>query len=103
MTFFYGRREEPRRMSASRRPATSDATAAVVSAIVKEIRDALCISQEDWAHRAGVDRAYVGKVERAALNPTIYRLNRLLDAAGVSWREFGEALDVALAPRERSK
>jgi transcriptional regulator with XRE-family HTH domain len=78
------------------RAETRDATAAEVSAIIKAIRRRLNVSQERLAHQAGVDRTYVGKVERAILNATIYRINRLLGAAGVSWREFGEALDAAL-------
>jgi transcriptional regulator with XRE-family HTH domain len=73
-----------------------DATATEVSAIIKAIRRRLNVSQERLAHQAGVDRTYVAKVERAILNPTIYRMNRVLRAAGVSWREFGEALDAAL-------
>lgn len=73
------------------------ATAAVVSAIIKAIRRRLNVSQERLAHQAGVDRTYVAKVERAIVNPTIYRISRVLRAAGVSWREFGEALDAELA------
>jgi transcriptional regulator with XRE-family HTH domain len=73
-----------------------EATAAAVSAILKAIRRRLNVSQERLAHQAGVDRTYVAKVERAIFNPTIYRINRVLRAAGVPWREFGEALDAAL-------
>jgi hypothetical protein len=38
----------------------------------------------------------VGKVEQATLNATLFRLNRILRAAGMSWERFGEELDAAL-------
>lgn len=55
------------------------------------------ISQEALARLIEVDRTYVAKIERGILNPTIYRLNRLLSAMGISWEEFGRALDRELA------
>jgi transcriptional regulator with XRE-family HTH domain len=74
-----------------------EATSAIIAKILKAHRARLRISQEKLAHLADVDRTYVGKVERATLNPTIYRINRLLSAAGISWRDFGQTLDAELA------
>ena len=80
-----------------------EATSAIIAKILKAQRARLRISQEKLAHLADVDRTYVGKVERATLNPTIYRINRLLSAAGISWRDFGASLDAELAKVARKQ
>lgn len=77
----------------------AEATAEVVASLLREYRRQIGISQERLAHLAEVDRTYVGKVERGTMNPTIYRMNRLLSAAGIAWRDFGDALDTRLAER----
>ncbi|RWE84226.1 MAG: helix-turn-helix transcriptional regulator [Mesorhizobium sp.] len=41
------------------------------------------ISQDDLALSAGVERAYVGYLERAARNPTIITLEKIATALGV--------------------
>ena len=74
-----------------------EATSAIIAKILKAHRARLRISQEKLAHLADVDRTYVGKVERGILNPTIYRMNRVLHAAGVTWEGFGQTLDAELA------
>ena len=38
-------------------------------------------------------RNYVGGVERGERNPSFENLTRWLDSVGVSWKEFGEALE----------
>jgi transcriptional regulator with XRE-family HTH domain len=65
----------------------------VMATVLRGYRERLRLSQEDLAHRADVDRTYVGKMERGLLNPTFVRIARLLGAMGITWREFGEALD----------
>jgi transcriptional regulator with XRE-family HTH domain len=80
-----------------------EATSAIIAKILKAHRARLRISQEKLAHLADVDRTYVGKVERATLNPTIYRINRLLGAAGITWRDFGQSLDAELARVARTR
>jgi transcriptional regulator with XRE-family HTH domain len=72
------------------------ATSAMIARIIKGHRRRINVSQEHLAHLANVDRTYVGKLERGILNPTIYRLNRVLSALGVTWKHFGETLDGAL-------
>ena len=74
-----------------------EATSAIIAKILKAHRARLRISQEKLAHLADVDRTYVGKVERGILNPTMYRMNRVLHAAGVTWQDFGQTLDAELA------
>jgi Helix-turn-helix len=68
-------------------------TSGMAATILRRYRQRLKISQEHLAYRAQVDRTYVGKVERGMFSPTIDRVGWLLDAMGVTWTEFGEALD----------
>jgi transcriptional regulator with XRE-family HTH domain len=75
----------------------------MVAEILRSYRRRLNASQEELAHSAGVDRTYVGKVERATLNPTIFRINRLLHAMGKTWQEFGQVLDRELDSASRSR
>jgi transcriptional regulator with XRE-family HTH domain len=42
------------------------------------------ISQEELAHRVGVDVRYLGGIERAQRNPSLKVLTALADALGVS-------------------
>jgi transcriptional regulator with XRE-family HTH domain len=55
------------------------------------------LSQEALAVDAGVDRSYVGRIERSLENPTVETLDRLALALGVS---VGEML---LAPKPGEK
>ena len=50
---------------------------ALVGWNLRRIRNDRDISQEALAHEAGVDRAYVGGIERKSHNPTIDLLERL--------------------------
>ena len=44
-------------------------------------------SQEEFAHRCGVHRTYVGGIERAEYNVTILTLRKFTKALGISLRE----------------
>ena len=55
---------------------------------VREFRQEAGISQEQLAHDAGVDRTYVGGVERGQYNPSLLIIKRLADALGVHPRDF---------------
>lgn len=61
--------------------------------VLRELRQARGLTQEALAHAADFDRTYVGQIERAEKSPTFEMLWRVLDALGVSWTEFGRALD----------
>ncbi|KXC06433.1 helix-turn-helix domain-containing protein [Microbacterium hominis] len=55
---------------------------AAFGARVRELRTGHGWSQEDFAHRAELDRTYVSGIERGTRNPTldiIYKLARTLD------------------------
>ena len=55
---------------------------------VRELREALTLSQEAFAHKAGLDRTYVSGVERGRRNPTLDVLSRLADALEVEVRDL---------------
>ena len=60
-----------------------------IGARLRELREAARISsQEALANRAGVDRSYVGRVERGDSGITIDMLATLLAAMSVSLGEF---------------
>lgn len=50
---------------------------------LRRIRVEAGISQEQLAVDAGVDRTYVGRVERGIENPTVANLEKLADALSV--------------------
>ena len=55
---------------------------------VRALRLAAEISQEELAMRAGLDRTYVGGVERGERNLTLVNISRLADALGVHPRDL---------------
>lgn len=46
------------------------------------------VSQEQLAVDAGVDRTYVGRIERGVENPTVGKLDQLAEALDVAIIEF---------------
>ncbi|ASL73027.1 helix-turn-helix transcriptional regulator [Ralstonia solanacearum] len=55
----------------------------IFAANVRRRRLELGLSQEDLAEKAGVHRTYVGMLERAEKNVTIYNIQRIADALDV--------------------
>ncbi|OYV40621.1 MAG: transcriptional regulator [Rhodospirillales bacterium 20-64-7] len=51
-------------------------------------RVAAGVSQETLATDAGVDRTFVGRIERGLENPTVGILDRLAEALGIDVAEF---------------
>lgn len=52
--------------------------------IVKRIREERGISQEILAHRADLNRSYVGEVERGTAMPSLYTVTKLAKALNLS-------------------
>jgi len=50
---------------------------------VRKLREASGLSQEDFGHRANLDRTYVSGVERGVRNPTLDVIHRLAEALDV--------------------
>ncbi len=55
-----------------------------VGSTIRRIRLSKNISQEELAHLAGVDRSYMGAVERGDNNVAILKLARVAAALGIS-------------------
>lgn len=55
---------------------------------LKQIRLSQNLSQEELALRSGLDRTYVGSVERGERNIAIVNIKKLGDALGVSLKEL---------------
>lgn len=50
---------------------------------VRERREKLRLSQEDFADHVGLDRTYVSGIERGTRNPTLATMKRLAQGLGV--------------------
>jgi transcriptional regulator with XRE-family HTH domain len=55
---------------------------------VKELRKKLGMTQEDLAFKVGVDRSYMGFVERGEKNPTLLRLTKIAKTLKVKLSEL---------------
>lgn len=61
---------------------------------LRRIRVSKNISQEELALLAGVERAYVGHIERGKKNPTIQTVDRLAGALGCNVKDLFELADL---------
>jgi transcriptional regulator with XRE-family HTH domain len=57
-------------------------------AALKEKRQHLGLSQEGLALKSGLDRSYVGGIERGERNPSLTAITRLADGLGISMHEL---------------
>lgn len=64
-----------------------------VGAVLRAFRLRRGLTQEQLAARAKMHRNYVGGVERGEKSPTLKSVGRILAVLGVTWTEFGAALD----------
>lgn len=60
---------------------------------VRELRNLCEISQECLADRCGLDRTYVGGIERGERNPSLKNIARLATALGTSMAELMTGVD----------
>lgn len=61
---------------------------------IRHHRELLRLSQEELADRAGMDRSYLGGIERGRRNPSLKNLQKVADALGAD-------LDVLFATARR--
>ena len=59
------------------------------------------VTQEALAHESGVDRGYLGELERGRYNPTLETIYRLLPHLKVGFAEFAEEFDRTLKRARR--
>lgn len=55
---------------------------------VREARAQAGVSQEDLAHRAGIDRSYMSSIERGEQNVGLMSMSRVAAALGVTLSEL---------------
>ena len=67
--------------------ATKDQILVRLGKNLRKARESKGWSQEEFAHRCGVHRTYVGSVERGEYNVTILTLRKFTKALGISLRE----------------
>ncbi|WOH82123.1 helix-turn-helix transcriptional regulator [Bradyrhizobium sp. BEA-2-5] len=56
---------------------------ASIGAAIRKHRETLRLSQEELGDRAGLDRTYIGQVERGVRNPTMVSLQRISHGLGI--------------------
>ncbi|RME57402.1 XRE family transcriptional regulator [Candidatus Parcubacteria bacterium] len=55
---------------------------------VRNARKAAGLTQEALAFRAGLDRSYIGGIERGERNPTLSVIEKIADGLGISVAEL---------------
>lgn len=55
---------------------------------IRNIRSELKMSQEEFAELCGVDRTYIGRLERIERNPSLDTLGKIACALGISVHEL---------------
>lgn len=55
---------------------------------VRDARTAKGLTQEELASRSGIDRSYIGGVERGERNPTLSVIEKIAEGLGVSIPEL---------------
>lgn len=60
---------------------------------VRRLRTAADFSQEDFAAKADVARAYMGKLERGAMNPTLSTIGKIATALKMTVGELMAEVD----------
>ncbi len=75
----------------------------IIAFNIRRIRVVNDISQERLAFDAGVDRSYLGSVERGEANPTIDMLDRLAETLGVPLIQLFAEYEGGSTPKQSLK
>lgn len=57
---------------------------------IKELRESHHVSQEQFAHRIGMDRSYLASIETGSRNVTLMNLNKIANGFNISLAKFFE-------------
>ena len=66
-----------------------------VGQVLRSLRIARDLTQEELGRRAGLSMTYISLVETGKRNPTVAAVSALLVVLKISWTEFGAHLDAA--------
>ena len=55
---------------------------------LRELRQEQCLTQEELAHLAGLNRTYIGDIERGEKNITLESMDKLARALSIRLRDF---------------
>ena len=69
------------------------ALAVDVGAMVRQLRLAANMSQEEFAERCGVHRTYIGSIERGEKAITLETAQKIVDALSISLSQFFQKLE----------
>ncbi|UYY87730.1 MULTISPECIES: helix-turn-helix domain-containing protein [Alcaligenes] len=61
--------------------------------VVRQRRKDLGYSQEAFGDACGIDRSYMGRIERGEHNPTLLSIMKIIDTLGLQASEFFRELD----------
>lgn len=95
------RHPTPRGSSTKRGGARGFPARRELGSVLRAFRERLAISQERLGFAADLHRNYIGSAERGERNVSFEGLVRWLDALGVSWEEFGAAIDASVRRKGR--
>lgn len=71
---------------------------------IRELRRERGVTQEDLAHACGLDRSYMGGIERGERNPSLKNILRIADGLGVSAAVLFERFDaLSSSPKRRRR
>lgn len=68
---------------------------------VREIRKSKGLSQEGMAALAGVDRSYMGHIERGEKNITLTKIYQISDALGIEVADLFPRTEYAICPSSK--
>jgi transcriptional regulator with XRE-family HTH domain len=60
---------------------------------VRDRREALGLTQEEFADRAGIHRTYVSDIERGSRNPSLVNIERIAEALELTLSELFAQVD----------
>jgi transcriptional regulator with XRE-family HTH domain len=69
------------------------ALAEEIGALIRRLRTAAGMSQEEFADRCGVHRTYIGSIERGEKAITVETANKIVNALGMSLSQFFRRLE----------
>lgn len=73
----------------------------IVGLNLKRLRNAMDVSQEEMADKAGIHRTYISGVERGVRNPTVTVLAKIAKAAGAAPDELLRPVEAKPRPKGR--